>query len=247
MLSQMLGTATAAAAGVSLRNISATQIDLTDGSWTLLDPDSLIDSVTFGAGYNTITWNALAAGSSNYNWGAGSTHRAPRWYRLLQIDATQITNVDHLILASRIENDGTVNDFDQQVVVGAALDPTSTTATTIDGSGGLLNKTVGGTPSYGTWQVNAQTSGGNANNEYGIATVLRAGNSLGGGAYVALDSSDVAVLSGARASNQNAAAVGTVNVYLMVGVGTAASNDVITAGNQQKFRAHVTTMTLEVI
>ncbi|MCP4091422.1 MAG: hypothetical protein GY746_16775, partial [Gammaproteobacteria bacterium] len=34
-------------------------IDLTDGSWTLLDPSSIVKSVAFAGGFNTITFNAL--------------------------------------------------------------------------------------------------------------------------------------------------------------------------------------------
>ena len=242
-----VGQPSAPAAGVSLYDVEATEIDLTDGTWSLEDPDSLIDTVTRVDGFNVITWNALAVGSSDYTWTAGTTHRAPRWSKLLQIEGSQVDNQDHLILATRLELDGTVNDFDQQIVCGAALDPSSTANASIDGTGGVVNKTTGGNPAYGTWQRNAATTTGNANNEYGIATTVRAGDSLGGGAYVNLDSSDSALASGSRSSNVNAAAGATVNVYLMVGVGTAAGNDVISAGDQQRFKAHYTALTLEVL
>ena len=55
-----------AGGAASLTDIAFQTIDLTDGSWTLLDPDSLVDTVTFSGGFNTVTWNTLAAGSSNY-------------------------------------------------------------------------------------------------------------------------------------------------------------------------------------
>ena len=242
-----VGQPAAAAAAASLLAVSAEEIDLTDGSWTLYDPDSLIDSVSRSDGWNVVTWNALAAGSSDYTWSSGTTHRAPRWSKLLKIDGSQIDNQNHLILSTRLELDGTVNDFDQQVVCGAALDPSSTANADIDGTGGLVNKTTAGNPAYGTWQRNAATSTGNASNAYGIATVLRAGDSLGGGGYVNFDSSDGALASGTRSSNVNAAAGSTVDVYIMVGVGTAAGNDVVTAGDQQKFKAHYTPMTLEIL
>ena len=38
-------------------------IDLTDGSWTLYDPVSMIKSVAFAAGKTTVTFNAVALAS----------------------------------------------------------------------------------------------------------------------------------------------------------------------------------------
>jgi hypothetical protein len=58
-------------------------IDITDG-WTLYDPDNLIKSITFAGGFHTVIWNELLAGSQNYNWASGATHRAPRWYQPAQ-------------------------------------------------------------------------------------------------------------------------------------------------------------------
>jgi len=234
------------AASASLWNLTTTAIDLTDGSWTLYDPDSLIDTVSHAAGLNTVTWNALAAGSADYNWSAGTTHRAPRWSKLLQIDGNQVTQLNTLLFTTRVEVDTTVNDFDQQLVVGVALDPSSTTATTIDGTGAKFDKTTGGGPGYGTWQVNSGTTSTNNNNEYSVCTVLRSSNSLGAGAYVNIDSSDVAVTSNSRNSNQNAAGVGTVNVHILVGVGPRLSTGTITAGDQQAFKASFTAATIGV-
>ena len=235
-----------AAGGAGLFNLALTTIDLTDGSWTLYDPDSLIDTVTHAGGTNTITWNALAAGSADYNWSAGTTHRAPRWYKLLQIDGNQVTNLSTLVFTSRLEVDHTVDDFSQQIVIGPALDPTSTTATTIDGTGGKFDKNAGGTPAYGTWQVNSATTSGNNSNVYSVCTVLRSSNSLGAGAYVNVDSSNAAITSNSRFSNQNSAATGTVNVYVMVGVGPRLSTGTINAGDQQAFKASYSPATLKV-
>ena len=78
------------AASASLANLPLTVVDLTDGSWTLEDPDNLVASVTHAGGDNIVTWNALAAGSADYNWSGGTNHRAPRWYKLLDIDGTQV-------------------------------------------------------------------------------------------------------------------------------------------------------------
>ena len=69
------------AASASLYDLTLTEVNLADGSWTLEDPDSLVDTVTYSASGNLVTWNTLAAGSANYRWDSGTTVRAPRWYK----------------------------------------------------------------------------------------------------------------------------------------------------------------------
>lgn len=234
------------AASASLANLPLTVVDLTDGSWTLEDPDNLVASVTHAGGDNIVTWNALAAGSADYNWSGGTNHRAPRWYKLLDIDGTQVVSTDHLAFTSRLQNNPSVNDFDQQVVIGAAFDPTSTVASTIDGTGGMFAKTASGNPAYGTWQVNSSTSGTNANNLYGVATVLRGHNALGSGVYLNSDSSSVVRGAGSRNSNQLAATTGSQNVYVMVGVGPRANTNTISANDQQRFKASFVAVTMVV-
>jgi hypothetical protein len=47
-------------------DLSSDLIDLTDGSWTLEDPDSLLDSVSYSSGYNTVTWNTIRGLSAQH-------------------------------------------------------------------------------------------------------------------------------------------------------------------------------------
>jgi len=234
------------AASASLYNLPPTVIDLTDGTWTLLDPDNLVSGVTFGSGQNTVTWNALAAGSVDYNWGGGTTHRAPRWYKLLSIGGSQVTSVNHLVFTSRFQGDPASTDFNQAVAVGVAIDPTSTTAATIDGSGGYFTRSGGGSPELGTWQVNSSTKSGNANNVFGVTTVMRGHNALGSGVYLNSTATDTIQTSGSRNSNQNAAVTGTQNVYVMVGVGTRGNSDTVSAGDTQVFKASFNAITVDV-
>jgi len=236
------------AASASLYNLSPTLVDLTDGTWTLLDPDSLVSGVTFASatGYNTVTWNALAAGSSNYNWAAGTTHRGPRWYKLLTVSGSQVTSVNHLVLTTKLQHDPAAGDFSQAALVGAAFDPTSTTSTTIDGSGGYFTRVGTGNPAFGTWQVGGATTATNVNNLYGVSTVMRGHNAVGSGVYLNSTASDTIIGSGSRNSNQNTAAVGVVNVHIMVGVGTRGSSDTVTAGDVQVLRMEYNATTVDV-
>lgn len=239
-----------AGGAASLTDLSWNVVDLTDGSWTLLDPDSLVDTtygtngVTFDGTFNTIQWNTLAAGSSNYNWAAGTTHRGPRWYKLLTIDGTQIDNQANLVMNTYLNVDETVNDFDQAMLIGAALDPTSTASATIDGTGAYYKKDVGLNQFYGVWTVNGQTSGSAATYDYSIGQIFRSLDSLGTAMAIVYNSSDTPLNQAVRQSNQNAATGATVNVYIMVGIGTAASNDTVTAGDQQKFAMSYRSLTL---
>jgi hypothetical protein len=230
----------------SLDAVAFTVVDLTDGSWTLYDPDSAVQSVAFAGGFNTVTFNALLA-SSNNNWSTTGDHRAPRWYKLLTIGANQVVTGSHMAFTSRLQDDNTVNDFNRQVVIGPAIDPGAIPSLTILGTGGQFNKTTAGSPAYGTWQVNASTTSASASNVYGKTTVAWMGDSAGAGVYVNLDTNDEAVNSGSRNSNQNNLTGGAVaNVYVMVGVGPRGSADAIALNDQMKFKAGYIALTTEV-
>lgn len=239
------GGAAPAGGGGSLYALAPTIVDLTDGSWTLFDPDSLIDSVAHSAGHNTVTFNALASGSTNYNWSAGATIRAPRWFRKLEISGSQVKSTDSLNFTTQLQGDLTVNDFSRKVVCGPAFDPTSVTATVIQGTGGVHAKAVGGPAAqYGIWTVNSETTQPNSSQVYGLSTVMRSHNCLGGGTYIGVDSGGVAIGQGSRNANVLAATGGaTLDVYVMVGVGTRGSGDTIPDNAEFKFAAKFTAIT----
>jgi hypothetical protein len=149
--------------GTSLYETAFNVVNLTDGSWTLYDPDSLIQSVTFSAGYNTVTWNALSVASLNYNWAAGGEHRAPRWYKNNIIDGNQVSSIDTNVFTSLLEIDQTVNEFNQAVLMGIAVEPATTDLFTVDASGGYVIKdgppSSPAYPSWGTHQYSSATTG----------------------------------------------------------------------------------------
>ena len=58
---------------------SMIEADLTDGSWLLYDPSSLIKNVSFDGTRNVITVNAVNSGSNAaLNWKNSGTRNAPR-------------------------------------------------------------------------------------------------------------------------------------------------------------------------
>jgi hypothetical protein len=205
-----------------------------------------VQSVAFAGGFNTVTFNAFG-GNSTYNWSATGDHRSPRWYKLLAVGANQVVTGSHMAFTSRLQDDNTVNDFNRQLVFGPAIDPSLIASLSILGTGGQFNKTTAGNPAYGTWQVNASTTSASASNAYGKTTVAWMGDSAGAGVYVNLDSSNEAVNSGSRNSNQNNLTGGAVaNVYVMVGVGPRGSADTVALNDQMKFKASYIALTTEV-
>lgn len=223
--------------GTSLDGIPFTDIDLTDGSWTLLDPDGLVKSVTYAGGFHTITWNALAVGSSDYNWAAGGNHRAPRWHKVLNVSGTDILVGDFLLFTSRIEPDPTVNDFNQQVVLGVADDPTSTVPNVIYGVGGFFARLTTGNLDFGAWAESAVTSNVKAANRIGACTVFRGGDSLGSTVYLNIGTGTDITNSGSRNTNRNGLPyVGSVNVSVMVGVGIRSNTDTVPQDAQQRLK-----------
>lgn len=229
--------------GGTLYKPTFNEVDLTDGSWTLYDPDSLIQSVSFSGGYNTVTWNALAVASLNYNWAAAGEHRAPRWYKDNTIDGNNVTSMDYNIFTSVLQVDGTVDDFNQAVLMGVSVDPTSTSLFVVDVSGGYVTKQIGNIPAWGTQQYSSATTAANSNVDYGVCTIMRGGNFMGSGVYINSDSTDDrGYVQGSR--NSNVAILGSaipVNTYVMLGVGVRASVSTVGAGDQQRFRAQYIT------
>ena len=227
----------------SLYKPTFNEVDLTDGSWTLYDPDSLIQSVSFSSGYNTVTWNALAVASLNYNWSAGGEHRAPRWYKDNSIDGNIVTTMDYNVFTSVLQIDGTVDDFNQAVLMGVCIDPTATSVFVVDVSGGYVTKLTGNNPAWGTQQYTSSTTSANVNIDYGVCTIMRGGNLMGSGVYINSDSTDnLGWRQGSR--NSNIAVLGSatpLNTSVMVGVGVRASADTVGAGEQQRFRAQYIT------
>lgn len=237
-------TAGGGGGGLSLYDLTPEIIDLTDGSWTLEDPDSLVQGVSFSSGFNTVTWNALAVGSADYRWASGTTVRAPRWYKTLQIDGNNITNGDYLITMVRTELDLTIRDFYQRVVCGTCLDPLSTDANVIDGMYGTANLNTTGNPAYGVITVYGLQSNIGATIVANNATIARGYTHMGAAAYINFDATDTATHGGSRNGVASGVAA-SVTVKLLVGVGIGANTTTVAAGNQQRFKLSLVNLTTD--
>ena len=222
--------------GVSLYQLPWTTVDLTDGTWTLYDPDSKLDT-SFGTngvfhnlGYNRVQWGASATGS-DYNWSAGPDHRSPRWYKDLTIDGNAIKTGDFLTLAIRSQLDNAVDDFDQQVVFGTSVWPDLVTDTAVGGVGAIITKLQGGNNAFGAWTV--QSSSTHTNRTYMVSTVTRGGGGVGASAYQVYDATNTATGAGSRATTLVGSL--TLNVRLIVGIGIRQNTETVVSGNNQRF------------
>tara|TARA_R100001086_G_scaffold165753_1_gene89757 strand:+ start:262 stop:1020 length:759 start_codon:yes stop_codon:yes gene_type:complete len=228
--------------GVSLDSVSFDSVvDLTDGSWTLVDPNSLVQSVAFSGGFNTITMNALGSGGSEFRWSSSAgSNNAPRWYRAWNYTGTttRATSTDLSNYTNLLAIDRTVNDFHFEVIGGVATDPTSTTRNNIDGMGaGASNNTGESNARYGHWR---NTSMPVSSVSTAIVKTLQTGQygakHMGTSVFMLLNASNEHVQRGAT-SGANTLSAG-VDLFQIVGVGTRTNGTTIGAGNQVKFSLH---------
>jgi len=212
--------------------------DLTDGSWTLVDPDNLVQSITRdGNGFHTITWNALAVGSANYRWDSGTFHRSPRWYKNAEIDGNQLVSEDMCNYTYYAETDNAARgDFDSAFVYGLSCDPTSVNPNDIAGGGLFSSVTaVGVNTFFGVWAVNSQASTSTGTSDRAVIQYQYGAGHAGCGTFYIITNLGERIQNGSR--NAAVTLPATTDLKLMVGVGTRSNSTTIAAGNtSQKFR-----------
>ncbi len=230
------------AASASLFNIPfGDPIDLTSG-WTLYDPDSLIQSISFSGGFHTVIWNELLVGSSHYHWTAGSTHRAPRWYQPAQIDGQRLTsdmvtqNVFAIVTDNSVSGRG---DFPNAVSHGICVDPTSTASSAIAGMGQhvtVLN-TGANTAAMGVWTVNSGATTGTSQPSRSMATAQYGGRHCGSATFTNLDASGFRIQNGPR--NGPVALPASTDLNWIVGLGLRSNTNSIKQDDQSlKFKIY---------
>lgn len=229
--------------GVSLNGIPWIDIDLTDQSWTLTDPDNLVQSVTHSNGFNTVTWNAAnpqadTSVGRHYNWASNYDNRAPRWHKNLLIDGVQPTVREYILFNAFMENNGSVNDFNQSVILCTGIDLFSNPVTSNDLSGGMYTKLINGNAAYGTLQYTGQSSSLMGGPDSGVTSSFQGGRSRGAGIYHT-HTTGVSPLEtravGSRPSNRFNLTP-TLTLKVVVGVGIRANQDVVALNDQQSFK-----------
>ena len=217
------GAAAAGGGGADLSALPLTTVNLTDGTWTLLDPDSLVKSVAESSGNHTVTMNALGSGSTNYAWSSGTTLRGARWYIPLIADnaaggTVRITTDDTFIVLFKLVKGSPSAAFATEIVIAGCVDPTGLTSGSIVGMGGIIEYTSTGNPGYGAWAFLSKTSSVSSNNVSATVSALWSGRRAGTSSYVTLKADGTYEANGQRAASSNMTA--STDMFLMVGLGT---------------------------
>jgi hypothetical protein len=235
--------AAAVAAGGSMYDVVMNRVDLTDGSWTLLDPDSLVQSVGYAGGVNTITFNAIGVGSTDYDPTQGTNFKGPRWSKLLEIDGNAVSTADLIQFLSLLKNAfPDPRDFNGAFALGVCTDPTSTNislATGMGTVGGACQYNTTGADTYGALCYNAVTGGSTASPVRSLITTQFGGDGGAGGVYTLLDGSDLRTNSGTRTATLAAGPSGSVYVVVCAGTRGAVT---VASGNQMKITADYLTL-----
>jgi hypothetical protein len=113
-------------ASAGLYDVAPEVVDLTDGTWTLYDPDLLVQSISFDSstGEHTVTMNELASPTSDYNPCGGSGYRGPRWYKALEISGTAVNADDVITMIHTAEPTITTAGWNQRNIWGTTCNPT---------------------------------------------------------------------------------------------------------------------------
>jgi hypothetical protein len=113
-------------ASAGLYDVAPEVVDLTDGTWTLYDPDGLVQSISYdsGTGEHTVTMNELAAPTSDYNPCGGSGYRGPRWYKALEISGTAVNADDVITMIHTADGTITTAGWNQRNIWGTTCNPT---------------------------------------------------------------------------------------------------------------------------
>lgn len=111
--------------GADLSNLSYEVVDLTDPSWTLVDPLNVIQSTSINAGVLTFTYNTFdpAAAGNAGSVLPNSTAQQPRYYRRLNIGGTDMTTDGAFLYATKMSGIVPSGVFDNAVYHGLAEDP----------------------------------------------------------------------------------------------------------------------------
>lgn len=230
-----------------LSAITTEQVDLTDGTWTLIDPDNLVDTIAIDVnGFHTITWNGFA-GSADYNPGGGSNFTGPRWYKLAKASGVQVDAQDASVTALKInlpEPTHPSSGYPQLNVWGTAADPTAGAVATQRGLGIAHGQSNGAT----TYQVGAYSLAtdvlySNANTDSVFGFACKGEREVGTCTFFAQrDDTGQVLENNTRTSNQNTQTA-SANLYVYFGAGLLNNTHTMVAGTTSTpFQLHYAVM-----
>ena len=214
-------------------------IDLTDGSWTLLDHTSaLVKSVSFSGGYNTVTFNATTGDNDFVLQSNHTDFKAPRWYRAWNVGSTRMNSVSLSTWRAILDADDTIFDFKNQIGVGVVAAPTTLVRADLGVAAGLFTQDGATSLRYGAWMgAVSATPGANSSFARGSFVGHYGGDHNGNTEFIALNSSNERVQNGARAGNVS---LSNVDLFEIVSVGIHNASTNISDNDTVRFRAYFT-------
>jgi len=221
-----------------LHNITLKTVDLTDGTWTLHDPDSLIKSVTFASGRNVITGNALSSGSNaDLNWKNSGNRNAPRWYKNATIGSNNV-NRGHFTVGTYFLDFDSTRELNCDIVVGLSRDADAGNAANLS-LGGAFGQVASNSvnASYGVYAYSGATSLSTGGPDHGLISFLHGGNRIGGGVATLIEESggyDASNNAGISRTSNNQVTSGGQPLQLVVGIGLRLDGTAWTDGHQVK-------------
>ena len=202
------------------------EVNLTDGTWTLYDPGSLVKSVSYDTTNkrNVITVNALASGSNaKYNWKNSGAKEAPRWYKNAQI-GTENINREHMVSGVYLLDFSDDREMSCDIVCGLSKIPNSEVATGVNLGGAFGQIAAVAYANYGVYTFSGATFQATQGPDKGIVGFLHGGDRIGGGAASLLDSSGESLNSGIDRSTNQAHGDNGRPMSVLVGLGLRNDN-----------------------
>jgi len=125
--------------------------NLTGGSWTASDPNSLVSSYAFSEDEHSIGLVTVNPANADYALNSGTNFTGPRWYKpLVDVAGVPVLAQDKFTMSVRFRGFDGGTSRQWGIWCGLAESPASTTLTTLDTSGHWMGLTGVGTPILGT-------------------------------------------------------------------------------------------------
>ena len=209
----------------NLANLGLTTVDITDGSWSLVDINTDIKTQAFEDGAVKVTTNAISSG--NINVWANASYYGARWYKkLTDADGTQLTQADNFIMIVLQQPLSSSNPSPFGFGCGFSITPLATGSSTENTQGwsacAVFNDGTGNSGSDNDFVLLAFSNGGaigaqDLNHDSIVRTVINYNNNRG----------NVNTTPSNKTGNTDRpmfTSTGSVDLYIQVGWGARASN-----------------------
>lgn len=203
-----------------LADLEMNVIDVTDGSWSHIDVNSQVKSISFSGEINTVTLNAVSSGNSTQF--SNNDYQGARWYKLLKDSkGVQVNTDERFIFIATIQAQSSSNPAAFGFGFGTSVDPLATgsvgTARQNFQHFALVNESASGAGFEHEYDRLLKLGGGGVVSNHLTSSICQLTHNFGGdrsgGVLVTNNINLVTTTAGTNTS-------GTDPLYLQVGIGT---------------------------